>query len=85
MQAAWWKVEPDISDDILRGQHAIIAEADAAEWDRIEMARRRYPVSIGIDPAQPRTSGQWSQAIGQIKVSLVTGQWHIPRTIRPSD
>lgn len=67
MQAARWKVEPDISDDILRGQHAIIAEADAAEWDRIEMARRRYPVSIGIDPAQPRTSGQWSQAIGQIK------------------
>ena len=32
----------------------IITEADAETWDRLEMARRRYLVKQGIDPARPR-------------------------------
>ena len=31
-----------------------MTDADAAEWDRIEMTGRRYLVSSGIDPARPR-------------------------------
>lgn len=34
------------------GPSAILT--DAAAWERIERARRRYLLSIGIDPAVPR-------------------------------
>ncbi len=51
---AWWLFEPGIPEDLREGPHAIITNADAAEWERIEQARRRYLVSIGIDPAPPR-------------------------------
>lgn len=54
MPSAWWMFEPDVPADLRRGPHAILTEDDADEWTRIEMARRRYLVSIGIDPARPR-------------------------------
>lgn len=54
MPSAWWMFEPGVPDDLRRGPHAIISEADAEAWDRLEMARRRYLVSKGIDPARPR-------------------------------
>lgn len=54
MPSAWWMFEPGIPANLRSGPHAIITEADAEEWDRLEMARRRYLVSRGIDPARPR-------------------------------
>ena len=54
MPSAWWMFEPDIPAKLRRGPHAILTEADALEWDRLEMARRRYLVRLGIDPARPR-------------------------------
>ena len=56
MPAAWWRFEPGIPEDIRSGPHAIITDADAAECDRIEDARRRYLSSIGIDPTPDRQS-----------------------------
>lgn len=52
--AAWWQFEPGVPDDIRSGPHAILTEADAAEWRRIEEARRRHLLSNGIDPAPHR-------------------------------
>ncbi len=54
MPSAWWMFEPGLPEELRRGPHAIITEADAVEWERLEMARRRYLVSIGIDPVRPR-------------------------------
>jgi hypothetical protein len=54
MPEAWWRFEPGIPADLRRGPPAILTTADAAEWARIEQARRQYLVSIGIDPARPR-------------------------------
>ncbi len=47
---AWWRFEPGVPDDLRRGPHAILTDADADEWRRIDLARRRYLVSLGIDP-----------------------------------
>lgn len=52
--AAWWRFEPGVPDDIRSGPHAIITDADADEWARIEQVRRRYLLSVGIDPAPHR-------------------------------
>lgn len=52
--AAWWRFEPGVPSQLRSGPHAIITSADADEWDRIEQGRRRYLVSIGIDPAPQR-------------------------------
>lgn len=54
MPSAWWMFEPGVPDGLRRGPHAIITQADADTWEQLEMARRRYLVSIGIDPARPR-------------------------------
>ena len=54
MPQAWWRFEPDIPEELRKGPHAILTDADAATWQRIEMGRRRYLVSRGIDPAPPR-------------------------------
>jgi len=54
MPDAWWHFEPGVPEDIRSGPHAIITESDALEWERIEMARRRYLVTLGIDPTPPR-------------------------------
>lgn len=54
MPSAWWHFEPGVPEDIRSGPHAIISESDAREWERIEMARRRYLISLGIDPAPQR-------------------------------
>lgn len=59
MPAAWWRFEPGIPDDIRSGPHAIITAADAAEWERIESARRRYLANIGIDPTPTRDVGHF--------------------------
>ena len=53
--AAWWRFEPGVPPDIRSGPHAIITEADAAEWARIDKARRAHLTSIGIDPTPPRS------------------------------
>ena len=54
MPEAWWRFEPGIPGELRTGPPAIITNDDATEWDRIEQARRRYLLSIGIDPARPR-------------------------------
>ena len=54
MPEAWWRFEPDVPGELRRGPHAIITEADAAAWDRLEIARRSYLSSIGISPTPPR-------------------------------
>lgn len=51
--AAWWHFEPGVPDELRAGPHAILTDADAAEWHRLEQGRRRYLLSIGIDPAPP--------------------------------
>lgn len=59
MPSAWWMFEPGVPDDLRHGPHAIITEADAEAWDRLEMARRRYLVNQGVDPARPRRHGSF--------------------------
>ena len=54
MPAAWWRFEPGIPEDLRRGPDAILTDADADAWRRIEQSRRLYLVSIGIDPTPPR-------------------------------
>ncbi len=54
MPEAWWRFEPGVPDHIRSGPDAITTDADAKEWDRIEMERRRYLVTLGIDPAPER-------------------------------
>ncbi len=51
---AWWRFEPGIPDRLRSGPPAIITDADAAEWHRIDQQRRRYLLSIGVDPAPDR-------------------------------
>ncbi len=48
---AWWRFEPDIPEGLRNGPALILTEADGDEWRAIEQARRRYLVSLGIDPA----------------------------------
>ena len=52
--AAWWHFEPGIPQELRSGPHAIITNEDAETWDRLERARRRHLVSLGIDPAAAR-------------------------------
>ena len=54
MPNAWWRFEPNIPNALRQRRHTILNSEDADEYNRIEMARRRYLVSIGIDPARPR-------------------------------
>ena len=54
MPAAWWRFESGIPEGIRSGPDAIVTDAHAAEWKRIETARRLYLLSIGIDPAPHR-------------------------------
>ena len=51
---AWWRFEPGVPDELRTGPHAILTDADAETWEHIEMGRRRYLVSLGIDPAPER-------------------------------
>jgi hypothetical protein len=54
MPEAWWRFEPGVPDELRRGPHAIITDADAAVWDRLEKSRRHYLTSIGISPTPQR-------------------------------
>lgn len=54
MPEAWWRFEPDVPDALRRGPHAIITDADAAAWERLETARRSYLASLGISPTPQR-------------------------------
>ncbi len=54
MPEAWWRFEPGIPAELRSGPAAIFNNADAAKWRSIERARRRYLLSIGIDPISPR-------------------------------
>jgi hypothetical protein len=54
MPEAWWRFEPGVPEELRRGPHAIITDADAAAWHRLESARRRYLSSIGISPTPQR-------------------------------
>lgn len=53
--AAWWHFEPGIPDELRTGPHAIVSDADAGAWRRLEEGRRSYLRSLGIDPT-PRRS-----------------------------
>ena len=55
MPQAWWRFEPDVPDDLRTGPALILTEADADEWRSIDMARRRYLVSVGMDPTPDRS------------------------------
>lgn len=50
MPQAWWRFEPDVPDELRNGPALILTNADAEEWRRLDAARRRYLVSVGIDP-----------------------------------
>lgn len=52
MPQAWWRFEPGVPEELRTGPPVIFDERDAAEWDRIDAARREYLRSIGIDPGQ---------------------------------
>ncbi len=54
MPEAWWRFEPDVPDELRSGPHAIITDADAAAWERLEDSRRRYLSGIGISPTPQR-------------------------------
>ncbi len=49
--AAWWHFEPGVPDELRAGPHAILTDRHADEWRRLEQARRRYLLSLGVDPA----------------------------------
>ena len=57
MPQAWWRFEPDVPEDLRTGPSMILSNADAEEWRRIDMARRRYLVSLGIDPTPDLSGG----------------------------
>ena len=47
---AWWRFEPGVPDDLRTGPPQILTNADGDAWRSLEQARRRYLVSVGIDP-----------------------------------
>lgn len=51
---AWWLFEPDVPAELRTGPAAVITEADAAAWNRLDEARREYLLSIGVDPTPDR-------------------------------
>ena len=55
MPQAWWRFEPGIPDDLRSGPALILTDADADEWRAIDMSRRRFLVSRGIDPTPDRS------------------------------
>ncbi len=55
MPQAWWRFEPGIPDNLRTGPALILTEADADEWRSIDMERRRYLVSLGLDPTPDRS------------------------------
>lgn len=55
MPQAWWRFEPGVPNDLRTGPALILRDADADEWRTIDMARRRYLVSLGIDPTPDRS------------------------------
>ena len=54
MPEAWWRFEPNVPDELRSGPRLILSSMDASRLEHLEAARRRYLVSIGIDPAPPR-------------------------------
>ena len=56
MPQAWWRFEPSVPDDLRTGPALILTEADADKWRSIDLARRRYLASLGIDPTSDRSS-----------------------------
>ena len=55
MPQAWWRFEPDVPEELRTGPALILTESDADEWRSIDMARRRFLVSIGVDPTPDRS------------------------------
>lgn len=52
---AWWRFEPDIPSELRNGPALILTDADADEIRDLDMARRRYLLSRGIDPTPPQS------------------------------
>ncbi len=55
MPQAWWRFEPGIPEDLRSGPALILTEADADTWRGIDLARRPFRWSRGVDPTPSRS------------------------------